>query len=155
MSISVRQLEAGDKSAWQPLWSGYQDFYRVSLSPEVTEATWRRILDPSEPVLGLGAIVDSRLTGFAHCLFHRSTWMVADTCYLQDLYVEPQSRGKGVARRLIEAVYAHADAACAGQVYWLTHHTNTAARLLYDRVATNAGFIVYERHVESGGSSGS
>ncbi|MBN3820230.1 GNAT family N-acetyltransferase, partial [Paraburkholderia sp. Se-20369] len=46
---------------------------------------------------------------------------------------------------LIEAVYARAREAGASRVYWLTHETNTTARALYDRVATNAGFIQYRK----------
>ena len=57
----------------------------------------------------------------------------------------PEARGQGVARKLIEAVYAAADAHGAGQVYWLTHESNATARTLYETLATNAGFIVFER----------
>jgi hypothetical protein len=33
----------------------------------------------------------------------------------------------------------------AERVYWLTHESNATARALYDRMATNAGFIQYRR----------
>ncbi len=153
MSITVRPLAAVDHDAWLPLWQGYQDFYGVALPPGVTTATWLRMLDPAEPVAGLAALDGERLVGLAHYIFHRSTWMIADTCYLQDLYVAPDLRGRGVARRLIEAVYAAADEAGAGQVYWQTHGTNFTARSLYDRLAIHAGFIVYERLAEVPGGS--
>jgi GNAT superfamily N-acetyltransferase len=81
-------------------------------------------------------------------VLHRSTWLIGDTCYLQDLFVVPDARGKGIARKLVEAVYAAADAAGAEQVYWLTHHSNRDGRRLYDRLAKNAGFILYERFAE-------
>jgi hypothetical protein len=42
-------------------------------------------------------------------------------------------------------VYAEADQAGAGRVYWQTHHTNTVAMQLYDKVAENSGFIVYRK----------
>ena len=147
--IDIQPLTAADYAAWLPLWHGYQKFYGVTLSPDVTAATWLRLLDPSEPVHGLAARHGADLAGFTHFLFHRSTWLTTDTCYLQDLYVEPKVRGRGIARTLIEAVYAAADAAGAGQVYWLTHQTNTPARALYDRVARNDGFIAYERFSEA------
>ena len=50
-----------------------------------------------------------------------------------------------MARKLIEAVYDAADTAGAAKVYWLTHDSNAAARLLYDQVARHRGFIQYER----------
>ena len=36
-----------DEDAWLPLWRGYLDFYETSVSDEVTDATWRRIVDPA------------------------------------------------------------------------------------------------------------
>lgn len=148
MSITVRPLAASDHAPWLSLWQGYQEFYGVALSAEVTASTWARLLDATEPVRGLVALDGDRLVGLAHYLFHRSTWMTADICYLQDLYVVPDMRGQGVARRLIEAVYLAADRAGAGQVYWQTHESNATARRLYDRLATHVGFVVYERVVE-------
>lgn len=149
MSAHVRALRMEDQAEWRKLWLGYQSFYRISIPDEATLSTWRRILDPAEPVLGLGAFDDTALRGIAHCILHRSTWMTADTCYLQDLFVAPTARRQGLARRLIEAVYAEADSRSAGQVYWLTHSTNTSARALYDRLAKNGGFVLYERHADA------
>ncbi len=148
MTLLIRSLQPSDRAAWVTLWFGYQQFYRVELPALVTEETWQRILSAREPVHGLGAFEDDRLLGITHYLFHRSTWLVTDTCYLQDLFVVPEARGRGIARTLIEGVYAAADVHGAGQVYWLTHRTNTTAQALYDKVATNAGFIAYERFVE-------
>ena len=33
----------------------------------------------------------------------------------------------------------------APRVYWLTHETNAPARILYDQVAENLGFIQYRK----------
>jgi GNAT superfamily N-acetyltransferase len=88
---------------------------------------------------------DERLVGLAHYLFHRSTWLAERACYLNDLFVDPSGRRSGVARKLIEAVYEAADRAGAPKIYWLTHESNAAARLLYDQVARHGGFIQYER----------
>lgn len=149
MRTHIRELQPTDCLAWEPLWRAYQEFYGVDLGAAVTETTWRRLFDPAEPMQALGAFEAGRLVGIAHTITHRSTWMIADTCYLQDLYVVPEARGQGVARALIEAIYVAADARGAGQVYWLTHTSNAAARRVYDRLAVNAGFVLYERHAES------
>lgn len=141
----IRPARDSDHAQWLPLWQGYQDFYRVRLSPAVTESNWRRFFDPVEPVHCLVAEREGRLVGLAHYLIHRSTWSVENICYLNDLFVDPRGRRSGVARKLIEAVYAAADEAGAGKVYWLTHETNAAARLLYDQVAEYGGFIRYTR----------
>ena len=145
MSITIRLLAPADRAQWEPLWQGYQTFYKVSIPAAVTEESWRRFFDVAEPVHALGAFEGERLLGITHYLFHRSTWLSTVSCYLQDLFVLPETRGKGIGRQLIEAVYAAADKAQAGRVYWLTHETNYPGRALYDQVGKNYGFIQYRR----------
>ena len=101
------------------------------------------MLDPAEPVHGALAWQGGEAVGLAHWLTHRSTWFVEDLCYLNDLFVAPAVRGGGVGRRLIEHVYAAAEAAGSPRVYWLTHETNATAQALYHRLAVKTGFIHY------------
>ena len=96
-------------------------------------------------MFALGGYIDGRLLGIAHYLFHRSTWAHNRYCYLEDLFVAEEARGRGVGRALIEEVYRKAQAAGASRVYWLTQSSNTPARALYDKVADNLGFIQYRK----------
>src|SRR4051812_34242769 len=66
-------------------------------------------------------------------------------CYLQDLFVAADARGRGIGRALIEHVYADAKRRGASRVYWLTHETNHAAMQLYDRIADRSPFIQYRK----------
>jgi GNAT superfamily N-acetyltransferase len=147
--LLIRPVRETDLDAWLPLWRGYNAFYGRSgptaLAEEITVTTWTRFLELDEPVHALVAEQDGRLIGLAHYLFHRSTTAIALNCYLQDLFTDPAVRGQGVGRRLIEAVYAEAEAAGAGRVYWQTHETNQAAIRLYDQVAVRSGFVVYRK----------
>ena len=147
MTLVIRPLEHSDRAAWAPLWQGYLEFYKTSVPQEVTDETWRRFMDPAEPVHALGAFENGRLLGIVHYLFHRSTWTIGDRCYLGDLFTVPEARGKGAGRALIERVYAEAKAAGASRVYWQTHESNTAAQALYDRLAEKSGFIIYRKDV--------
>ncbi|MDH5254420.1 MAG: GNAT family N-acetyltransferase [Gammaproteobacteria bacterium] len=143
--LVIRPLRSSDEARWRFLWQGYLEFYATRLADEVTAGTWRRLLEPSEPLWALVAEEDGELAGFAHCVLHPGTWSLARQCYLEDLYVAPPARGRGVGGALIAAVYRAADALGADRVYWLTHETNRAARALYDRVAQRSGFIHYTR----------
>jgi GNAT superfamily N-acetyltransferase len=145
--LQVRALRAADQPAWLPLWKGYQRFYEIAIPEPVTALTWQRFLDPAEPMFALGAFEKDALLGIVHYIFHRSCWLAGPTCYLQDLFTDPDHRGRGVGRRLIEAVYDQAREAGAGRVYWLTHQGNTTARKLYDQVAEDAGFIQYRKNL--------
>ncbi|MDE2563991.1 MAG: GNAT family N-acetyltransferase [Sphingomonadales bacterium] len=152
MSLTVRRLHPGDREAWTPLWDGYNAFYgregATALPAAVTERTWSRFFDACEPVHALVAETGDALVGLAHYVLHRSTSAIEPSLYLQDLFTAPGSRGMGVARTLIEAIYAEAGALGAGRVYWQTHESNETARRVYDRLAENSGFIVY-RHLLS------
>jgi GNAT superfamily N-acetyltransferase len=143
----IRSIEAGDRDAWQPLWDGYNAFYGrkgdTALAPDITHVTWQRFFDSNEPVFALVAEAEGQLVGLVHYLFHRSTTRIELTCYLQDLFTLESERGRGVGRLLIEGVYQAARAAGISRVYWQTQETNAAGRLLYDKVAKHAGFIVY------------
>lgn len=94
---------------------------------------------------GLVAEADGHLLGLTHYVFHPNLWRPEGVCYLQDLFTAPEARGQGVARALIEGVYAAADAARVPAVYWQTAENNYPGRMLYDRVAVKSPFIRYNR----------
>ncbi len=149
--IRVRPIEPADRADWLPLWEGYNAFYGrqgpTALDPVVTQTTWQRFFEPGEPVHALVAEVAGQLVGLVHFLYHRSTTRAEGVCYLQDLFTSPACRGQGAGRALIESVCAQAQAAGVRRVYWQTHETNAAGRLLYDQVGVHGGFIVYSRDV--------
>jgi GNAT superfamily N-acetyltransferase len=147
-AFHIRPLQADDRAAWQSLWDGYNAFYERTVAPAVTEATWARLFDPAEPVHALVAVdTEGGLLGLAHHLSHRSTALLGPIVYLEDLFTAPAARQRGVARALIEAVYAAAREAGAAQVYWQTHRSNASAQALYRQVAVDEGFIVYSRQL--------
>jgi GNAT superfamily N-acetyltransferase len=144
-NVTIRPLRADERADWEPLWKGYQAFYRVVIPDGTTTVTWARLHDPAEPMHVLGAYVEGRLCGIAHYLFHRSCWTSGDYCYLQDLFVAEGARNLGLGRALITAVEERARAAGASRLYWLTHESNAGARALYDRLAERSGFIQYRK----------
>ena len=146
MATAVRPLRATDEADWRRLWTGYLEFYETAVTEEVYRTTFARLLSGAPHEFhGLVAERDGRLIGLVHYLFHRHCWRIENVVYLQDLYVDPEARGSGAGRALIEAVYAAADAAGCPSVYWLTQDFNATARRLYDRVATLTPFIKYQR----------
>jgi GNAT superfamily N-acetyltransferase len=144
-NIEVRPLRADERAMWEPLWKGYQAFYKVVISDETTMVTWARLHDPAEPMEALGAYVGGQLCGIAHYLFHRSCWTIGNYCYLQDLFVAEGARNLGLGRALIAAVEERARRAGASRVYWLTQESNAHARALYDKLAERSGFIQYRK----------
>lgn len=147
MSVRVRSLEARDKAAWLPLFKAYIEFYKSTVPDDVIEMTWQRLLSGAEGVhIGLVATGEGDTPiGIAHVLFHRSTWSASWYCYLEDLFVEPGLRARGIGRKLIEAVYREADERACTRIYWTTQEFNYRARGLYDQMATKSPFVQYRR----------
>ena len=142
-NVTVRPLVASDRAAWDRLWNGYLDFYETTLPKSQYDLTFGRYLDPTEPMFAFVAEHEGKPHGLVHTILHRHGWMEAATCYLQDLYVDPDLRGIGMGRALIEHVYHVTKAAGGARVYWMTHETNAIGRQLYDRIADRTGFIQY------------
>jgi GNAT superfamily N-acetyltransferase len=142
----VRALASTDFSSWSQLWGAYLRFYRAEIDEQVTRSSFDRLSSGAGTVVGLVAVEDQgRLLGFVHLVFHPSTWSATDRCYVEDLYVVPEVRGRGQARELLEAAFQEADRRGAGSTYWETQEFNAPARSLYDQVAHRTSFVVYER----------
>lgn len=147
MSFHIRRLEQKDKAAWTVLFKGYIAFYEATVADDVIEMTWQRLM-AGTPDFHIGLVAEcevGKVVGFAHILFHSSTWSPTTYCYLEDLFVNPAMRAKGAGRRLIEAVYAEADQRKCTRTYWSTQEFNDRARGLYDQMATRSPFVQYRR----------
>ena len=143
--VSLRKLRPTDRDQWQLLYRGYMDFYgRPSESPEMYNRAWKRLLEDTVLHAFVARDANDHLVGLTHFLVHPNT-SGKDVCYLQDLFTNPNFRGKGVGKLLINAVVEWSrQQDDIGRVYWLTHESNAIARKLYDKVAINKGFIKYQ-----------
>ena len=146
-AVTVRPVTPPDRAAWDRLWKGYLDFYETTLPQAQYDLTFTRYLDAAEPMFAYLAEHEGKPRGLVHTILHRHGWMDAATCYLQDLYVDPDLRGTGMGRALIEHVYHVTKAAGGARVYWMTHETNATARQLCERIADKTGFIQYGKRL--------
>jgi GNAT superfamily N-acetyltransferase len=81
--------------------------------------------------------------GFAIHQHHPSTWVMGDDCYLEDLFVAPMARSKGVGRALLQDLADYARSQGWKRLYWNTDATNAAARKLYDSFTADDGHVRY------------
>jgi GNAT superfamily N-acetyltransferase len=143
MTLTIRAIEEKDKSQWLKLWAGYLEFYKSTISPEQTELTWKRLINNELKMFGFVAENEEGVIGFTHCLFRPSTWTETDYCYLEDLFVDPNIRGKGVGRALMNRVFDFAKEKDSKRVYWTTQEFNKTARILYDSITPVSEFVQY------------
>lgn len=140
--VRVRDIAAGDAGVWRDLWAAYCAFYETEVSPAVTARTWARMLDPAAALFGRVAEADGRVVGFSISVLHDGTWVEAPICYLEDLFVAPEFRGRGVGRALIEDLIALGRDAGWSRLYWHTRADNPARRL-YDLFTPADDFVRY------------
>jgi GNAT superfamily N-acetyltransferase len=142
----VRPVEHGDLEAWRRLFTGYCDFYRCPTSAEHLDRIWSWIHE-AKSIEALVA-VPSEGDGPAVGLAHLRSWvrpLRGTTCgYLDDLFVDPQMRSRGVVDALFEAIGALAVERDWAVVRWTTADDNYRARSAYDRVATRTHWITYD-----------
>ena len=139
----IAWAEAAHEAEWRRLWAGFLTYYDMDLAPEITYFTWARLMDPSCPMKARMAFDGPQALGIAIHQHHPSTWVMGDDCYLEDLFVDPAARGKGVGRALIEDLANLARAQGWKRLYWNTEITNAAARKLYDSFTPDDGHIRY------------
>ena len=137
--LEIRAALPADKQRWLILWQGYLYFYQTELSLEQSALTWQRIIDPEFNMKCAVAIDDGVIVGFTTYSLQNSTWSEGGHCYLEDLFVDPAVRGKGVGRALIEYVKSYAIANNCSRLYWNTDEDNATARKLYDTYALESG----------------
>ena len=139
----IRAAVPADEASWRKLWRGYCDFYRANLPKEVTDRTWKRILDPDSAIMCIVAEVDGQVYGFATCVVHENTWEIQPVCYLEDLFVHPSARSRGIGTALVEWLRNAMRAEGWARLYWVTREDNERARKLYDQFAQADGFVRY------------
>ncbi|HLU26651.1 MAG TPA: ribosomal protein S18-alanine N-acetyltransferase [Longimicrobiales bacterium] len=110
---------------------GFEDLPQVmrieyaSYTTPWTEATFRELLRRSDAVI-LGAEAEGRLVGYA--VF----WVVADQGELGNIAVAPDWRGRGVGKKLLEAVIEQARGRAVRELFLEVRVSNEPARRLYE-----------------------
>ena len=144
-NVTIRPVASTDRAEWDVLYRGYADFYKVTQSEEMRDRVWSWLHDPdaeSEGLVAQGA--DGKLLGLAHFRPFARPLSATTGCFLDDLFVSPQSRGLGVADALIEGVKAIATQRGWSVVRWITAENNYRGRGVYDRVAQKTNWVTYD-----------
>ena len=143
MTVTIRDARPEDETRWRALWADYLAFYEVTVDADITDSTWRRVFDPASAIFMRVAELDGEVVGFTLCLTHEGTWIRGRDCYLEDLFVDPEARGKGVGRALMDDLVELGKAKGWSRLYWHTSAQNKTARALYDSYVESDGHIRY------------
>ncbi|WP_166869422.1 GNAT family N-acetyltransferase [Salinibacterium sp. ZJ70] len=146
MTTTIRPPLPADEARWRELFRAYGEFYETQFGDDVLDRVWALLTTEGSGIDALLAERDGEVVGFAHFRSFPDTFTGGRDWFLDDLFVDPEVRGTGAGRALIEAIVerAHTSGAPA-TLRWITAESNTTAQALYDRIATRTSWVTYEK----------
>ena len=143
--LNIQLAADADRAAFDRLWAGWQVHMGGQVPPHVTEKSWSMMVTPGSGLEALLAFDGTQALGFGIVSRTPFAWTGEDILYLQDLFVLPQARGRGVGGALIRGIYAHADASGASQVFWMVDEDDPELQGFYARHARRTPYHRYMR----------
>ena len=140
----IRYLDHKDKEKWEKLYYAYADFYKVPMNSRILDTLWNWILDDNHTVNGICYELEGNIVGIAHYRTMPRPIKGQYIGFLDDLFVEPEFRGQQIAQKLISYLKSLSKANNWDGIRWITHSSNENAKKLYDKIANNTGFELYE-----------
>ncbi|MDC1002968.1 GNAT family N-acetyltransferase [Candidatus Pelagibacter sp.] len=140
----IRRLELKDKENWSKLYNGYADFYKVPMNKRILDTLWGWIQDVTHDVNGICFELEGNIVGIAHYRTMPRPIKGQYIGFLDDLFVEPEFRGQKIAQKLINHLKSLSKANNWDGIRWITRSSNENAKKLYDKIANNTGFELYE-----------
>jgi GNAT superfamily N-acetyltransferase len=144
-ALTIRRAAAGDEQAWSGLWTAWQSHMGGRVPEDVSASAWTQIITPGSGLFALLALSDEGALGFANVSATPFAWTAGPILFLQDLYVAPEARGRGLGRSLLQAVYDEADALGAAQVFWMVDELDSDLQAFYARQGIRTPYLRYMR----------
>ena len=131
----IREIQLKDKERWEKLYKGYADFYKVEMNNQILQTVWNWLNDKNHELKGIGYEVDGKIVGLAHYRKLLSPLKGKYIGYLDDIFVDPEYRGKKIGKKLLNKIKEISKASDWNLVRWQTDEDNFTAKKLYDKVA--------------------
>jgi ribosomal protein S18 acetylase RimI-like enzyme len=144
--LQIRDVESRDRDEWIALWDGF-----VSAKPsepgerDLGKVNWARISAPDCPMGCMVAVTsDQSLQGFVLYSLVCWSWSSKPVCYLLDIFVRPEARGRGTGRRLMERLGQIGRSEGWYKIFWMTEADNFAAQRLYRSLAKQMDYVRFD-----------
>jgi ribosomal protein S18 acetylase RimI-like enzyme len=129
--MQIVQAGIDDLDLLVPLFEGYRAFYGGAPRPAEAKAFLRDRMELGQSVV-LVARDSVAGAGFVQLYPLFSSAAMAEVLVLNDLFVSPEYRRRGLASRLVKAAEDHAKAQGVTRLRLSTQHDNSAAQSLYE-----------------------
>jgi GNAT superfamily N-acetyltransferase len=135
MTVTIRPIRPGDETELTAMVHELAEFERAADQCTVTAAQLRDVLFGDAPIVfGHIAEVDGQAAGGALWFRNFSTWDGVAGIYLEDLFVRPDFRRRGVARALLSTLARECVENGYTRLSWAVLDWNVNAIALYDGV---------------------
>jgi ribosomal protein S18 acetylase RimI-like enzyme len=131
--VSIRRAELADAAAIGTLLHDFNTEFDEP-TPGADELAERiaELIDGGDTAVVLAGDEAGGATGLAVLRFRPAIWSRSLECYLAELYVVPDRRGRGIGRALVEAAIELARVEGANYMDLGTSEDDVAARALYE-----------------------
>jgi ribosomal protein S18 acetylase RimI-like enzyme len=140
----VRPPTAGDRLRWQQLYEGYLTFYKTALSDDQMDTVWSWLLSDDHEVYGLVVEGPEGIVGLAHYREFARPSSASVGGFLDDLFVDPSTRGTGVVDALLATLRNIGVTRGWTVIRWITADDNYRARAKYDQQARRTPWVTYD-----------
>lgn len=135
MTVNIRRVRPGDEVELTAMVHELAEFERAATECTVTAEQLREALFGDAPrVYGHLVEVDGRAAGGALWFYNFSTWDGVAGIYLEDLFVRPEFRRRGLARALLSTLARECIDHGYSRLTWAVLDWNANAIALYDAV---------------------
>lgn len=138
--MKIRALTSDDFGGWLVLWNANNLGH---INEPVTTQTWMRLMDDQAQVFGIVAEDKGALVGLVQYIVHPTTGSIEPACYMQDVFVTPKMRGRGIAKAMIGELERIGKREAWSRVYWLAEAGNEAAQALYKSLGQKMDFTLH------------
>ena len=136
MSIAIRPAHADDVPLILAFIRGLAEYEKLTDGFEATEEKLRSSLFPADHAAPAAhcilAFADDVPAGFALYFFNYSTFLARPGLYLEDLFVNPEYRGRGIGKALLLHLAKIANARGCGRMEWTVLDWNQPAIDFYE-----------------------
>jgi GNAT superfamily N-acetyltransferase len=145
--ITIRLAQPNDLEAWSHLYKQYLEFYETSLSQEQLLKLWNWFFSEEEKIYCYVANVENKLVGLVHFREFLRPLRASAGIFMDDLFVDSNSRGRGIAQKLIHSVKQFAAQKNYSVVRWVTGPDNHEAMMVYNKLAIKTPWVMYDMPV--------
>ena len=133
--FAIRPALRGDVASIVRLIHGLAEFEKLTHLVQVTpESLHPQLFGPRPAAEALVAQVDGKVVAFALFFTNFSTFLARPGLYLEDLFVEPEQRGRGIGKALLAHLAGLAAERGCGRFEWSVLDWNENAIRFYERM---------------------